>query len=112
MATAEECLAALKRFADNIAANNEQVKGKVNFDRQLACDITDLGTSFHGRFAGGSLIDIAPGDDPNAQIRMTVGSDDLLALVDGELDFGKAYAGGRVKIKASLLDLLKLKNIL
>lgn len=112
MATTEECLAALERFAHNIAANNEQVKSKVNFDRQLACDITDLKTSFHGRFVEGSLTDIAEGDDPQAHIRMTVGSDDLIALVDGELDFGKAYANGRVKIKASLLDLLKLKNIL
>lgn len=102
----------MQRFADNIAANNEQVKSKVNFDRQLACDITDLGTSFHGRFVDGTLTGIAEGDDPQAHIRMTVGSDDLIALVDGELDFGAAYGGGRVKIKASLLDLLKLKNIL
>ncbi|HIW64220.1 MAG TPA: SCP2 sterol-binding domain-containing protein [Candidatus Stackebrandtia excrementipullorum] len=112
MATTEECLAALNRFAENIATNNEQVKKKVNFDRQLACDITDLNASFHGRFVEGALTDIAEGDDPEAHIRMTVGSDDLVALVDGNLDFGKAYASGRVKLKASLLDLLKLKNIL
>jgi putative sterol carrier protein len=112
MATAEECKAALERLAKHVKANNARVKNKPDLDRRLACDITDLKVSFHGRFVGGELIDIADGDDPDAQIRLTAGSDELVGLVDGKLDFGKAYATGKVKIKASLLDLLKLKKLM
>ncbi|CAM5711288.1 hypothetical protein SHIRM173S_12961 [Streptomyces hirsutus] len=38
--------------------------------------------------------------------------DDLLALVDGELNFAKAWASGRVKLEAGLSDLLNLKSLL
>jgi putative sterol carrier protein len=112
MATAEECREALDKFAASIAANNDQVKRKLSFERRLACDIPDLDHSFHGRFSEGSLVDISDGDDPTAEIRMTVDSDDLVALVDGRLEFGKAFTSGRVKVKASLMDLLKLKGML
>lgn len=112
MATADECRTALETFAGQLAANNEKVKNKLTFERSLACDITDLGVSFHGRFSQGTLGPITDGDDPAAEIRLTIGSDDLIALVNNELDFGKAFASGRVKIKASIMDLLKLKAIL
>ena len=112
MATAEECRNALETFAEQLVANSEQVKGKLTFERRLACDITDLETSFHGRFSQGALGGITDGDDPDAEIRMTVASDDLVSLIKGDLEFGKAFASGRVKIKASIMDLLKLKGML
>ncbi|ADD44087.1 SCP2 sterol-binding domain-containing protein [Stackebrandtia nassauensis] len=112
MATAEDCRNALEAFAAQIAANSDQVKRKLTFERRLACDITDLGIAFHGRFHEGRLGGITEGDDPGAEIRMTVASDDLVALINNELDFGKAFASGRVKIKASIMDLLKLKGML
>ncbi|WP_345740681.1 SCP2 sterol-binding domain-containing protein [Stackebrandtia albiflava] len=112
MATAEDCKKALERLAKHIAANNEKVKNKPDLDRRLACDITDLQISFHGRFSGGELGGIAEGDDPDAQIRLITGSDELVALVDGRLELGKAYASGKVKLKASLLDMLKLKKLM
>ena len=49
---------------------------------------------------------------PKAQVRLTVGSDDLVALTDGELDFGRAWLSGRVKVEASVRDLLKLRSML
>ncbi|HZE38136.1 MAG TPA: SCP2 sterol-binding domain-containing protein [Stackebrandtia sp.] len=112
MATAEECRNALEKLAAQIAENAEQVKSKMNFERTLACDVTDLGVSFCGKFSGGTLIDIVEGGNPNAEIRMTVGSDDLVSLINGDLDFGPAFASGRVKLKASIMDLLKLKSML
>ena len=49
---------------------------------------------------------------PKADIRLTMTSDDLLALTDGELHFGSAWATGRVKLEAGLRDLLRLRKIL
>ncbi|HEU5129416.1 MAG TPA: SCP2 sterol-binding domain-containing protein [Glycomyces sp.] len=112
MATVDECRTALEQFAANLAANPKSVRKLTGFQRGLACDITDLSTSFHGKFDGGKLVDITDGDDPDADIRMIVSSDDLLRLVAGELDFMKAFSAGRVKIKANMMDLMKLRGVL
>ena len=39
-------------------------------------------------------------------------SDDLLAMTDGDLEFAKAWASGRVKLEASLKDMFKLRSML
>ena len=39
-------------------------------------------------------------------------SDDLVALTDGHLHFGKAWASGRLKLEAGLRDLLRLRKII
>jgi hypothetical protein len=84
----------------------------VNLDRSLACHIRDLNASFHGRLEGGRIVDLTDGDDPRAHIRLSIGSDDLLALIAGELNFAAAWASGRVSVKASFTDLLKLRKLL
>lgn len=112
MATVAECRVALDRLAEKMAANADEVKSKVVLDRALACNLRDLDASFHARLVDGGLRDIAEGDDPNAKIRLMIGSDDLIALVDGHLDFARAWASGRLAVKASFTDLLKLRNLL
>jgi putative sterol carrier protein len=112
MATVDECRTALEQFAENLAANPKSVKKLTGFQRSLACDITDLDESFNGRFDKGKLIDITDGDNEDAQIRMIVSSDDLVSLVDGDLDFMKAFTSGRVKLKANMMDLMKLRGVL
>jgi putative sterol carrier protein len=111
MATLEQCRTALNQLAERLAANAE-VGGRLDFDRSLACQVTDLGAAFHGRLEGGRIVDLTDGDDPRAKIRMIISSDDLLELVGGRLDAGKAFASGRLKIKASVLDLIKLRKLL
>jgi len=112
MATIDECQTALERFAENLASNPKSVKKLTGFQRNLAADITDHGVSFNGKFDQGKLVDIVPGDNPDAEIRMIVASDDLLKLVAGELDFMKAFSSGKVKIKANMMDLMKLRGVL
>jgi len=107
----DECRQALQELAARLAANADLQK-KINFDRTLACRITDLGTAFHGRISGGRLVDIADGDDPRAKLALTTTSDDLIALVRGELDVMHALAARRISIKANPLDLLKLRSLL
>ena len=111
MATVEECRQALTRLAARLDANAE-TQSRIDLNRTLACRITDLGTAFHARLAGGRLVDIADGDDAKAKIALTTGSDDLLALVDGHLDVTKAIAARRVSINANPFDLLKLRKLL
>jgi putative sterol carrier protein len=111
MASVDECRQALHSLAARLDAN-AGTRGKLDLERTLACRVTDLGTAFHGRLTGGRLVDITDGDDPRAKIALTAGSDDLIALVTGQLDVTKAVASRRVSISASPFDLLKLRKLL
>jgi hypothetical protein len=111
MATVDECRAALIDLAANMA-RDPQAAARVNLDRSLSCHIRDLDVHFRGRLQGGTIADLTDGEDPKAQIKLAVASDDLLALVAGRLHFASAWAGGRVSVKASFGDLLKLRKLL
>ncbi|GAA2217801.1 SCP2 sterol-binding domain-containing protein [Micromonospora olivasterospora] len=112
MASVDECRQALQELAGRLERNAETVREHVDLDRTLACRITDLDTAFHGRLADGCLVDLADGDDPKAKIALSTSSDDLLALVRGELDITRAVASRRVSIKANPFDLMKLRKLL
>lgn len=112
MATVEECRAALQKLAERLAANAAAAREKIDFDRTLACRVTDLDVAFHGRLAGGQITDLTDGDDPRAKIKLTSSSDDLVELVNGRLNVMSAWTSGRIKIEAGVLDLLKLRKLL
>ncbi|MEV6370882.1 SCP2 sterol-binding domain-containing protein [Micromonospora musae] len=112
MASVDECRQALQELAGRLDRNAETVRERVDLDRTLACRITDLDTAFHGRLTGGRLLDLTDGDDPKAKIVLSTSSDDLVALVDGELDIARAVASRRVSIKANPFDLMKLRKLL
>lgn len=112
MATEEECRAALDRLTANLARNADEIRDKVKLDRTMACRVTDLGIAFQGRLVDGTLVDVADGDNPDAKITLSAASDDLIAMVDGELDFVRALASRRVSVRANPFDLLKLHSLL
>ncbi len=111
MATADDCRTALHELAVRLD-ENAAAQGRIDLERPIACTIRDLGIAFHGRLSGGRLVDIADGDDPGAKIRLTTTGDDLVALVDGRLDFAKAWATGRLSVSGNPFDLLKLRKLL
>jgi putative sterol carrier protein len=112
LASVDECRQALHDLAARLADNADEVRDRIDMDRTLACRISDLKTAFHGRLTDGRLVDIADGDDPDAKIAMTTTSDDLVALVRGQLDVARAMAARRVSIKANPFDLMKLRKLL
>jgi predicted lipid carrier protein YhbT len=111
MATVDECRQALHDLATRLDQNAE-TRGKLDFDRTLACRVPDLGTAFHARLSEGRLLDIADGDDPKAKIALTADSDNLLDLLRGKLDVTRAIASRQIQIKANPFDLLKLRKLL
>ena len=112
MATIEECRQALDTLSARMTEHAAELRGKLSLDRPMACRLRDLGTAFHGRLRDGTFTDIELGDDPKARISLELTSDDLVALVDGQLDFARSWASGRVKVKANVLDLIKLRKLL
>jgi hypothetical protein len=112
MATVEECRAALQSLAAKLTANAEATRNRIDLNRPLACRITDLPATFHGRLADGQIVDLSDGDDPGAKIRLTTTSDDLIAIADGQLNVASAWASGRLKIDANVFDLITLRKLL
>ena len=112
MATLDECMTALSGFVGKLAA----APAAQDLDRSVSCRLTDLGQVVAGRLARGSVHDMAAQPDgpavPKADIRLTMTSDDLLALTAGQLSFAPAWASGRVKLEAGLRDMLRLRSLL
>ncbi|MCQ4213424.1 MULTISPECIES: SCP2 sterol-binding domain-containing protein [Streptomyces] len=115
MATIEECRTALDTLSDNMAGADGDVRAATALDRSLSCRITDLDVTFSGRLKDGRIevLDTRQGPPAEkAQIRLAMTGDDLVAMVDGRLNFAKAWASGRVKLEASFRDLLRLRTLL
>ncbi|MFG3409547.1 SCP2 sterol-binding domain-containing protein [Streptomyces sp. NPDC048142] len=115
MATRAECRSALRRLSDQLTAAEGDVRSAAALDRSLSCHIKDLGVTFTGRLADGriSVRDTVEGPPrEKAEIRLAMTGDDLVALVDGDLNFAKAWASGRVRLEAGFRDLLKLRSLL
>ncbi len=111
MATLDECQQALEKLSSKMARAAENGDAPA-LDRTVTCRIPDLNSGFHAHLSEGKLSDITPGETPHAAITLTVNSDDLLALTDGSLNFANAWASNRLKVDASFMDLLKLRNLL
>jgi predicted lipid carrier protein YhbT len=112
VATVEECEAAMHKLAERLRSPDaEGARGKL-IDRSISCHLRDLDVTFGGQLRGGEILGIHRTPEPDGQIKLTTTSDDLVALVDGQLNFAKAFASGRLKIDASVFDLLKLRSLL
>lgn len=115
MATTQECLGALERLSDNLANANGDVRSAAALDRSLSCHVTDLDTTFTGRLQDGRIEVTATLPGPpreKAQIRLAMAGDDLVAMVDGDLNFARAWASGRIRLEAGFRDLLRLRALL
>jgi hypothetical protein len=115
MATIEECRAALEKLSDSVGRAEGDVRAATALDRSVSCHITDLDVTFAGRMTDGRIDVRETLTGPprqRADIRLAMSGDDLVALVDGELHFAKAWGSGRVKLEAGLRDLLRLRKLL
>ncbi|MFE0811956.1 SCP2 sterol-binding domain-containing protein [Streptomyces sp. NPDC058794] len=115
MATTEECRAALEKLSDNMGNAEGDVRSAAELDRSVSCHITDLDVTFAGRMADGRIDVRETLEGPpreKAEIRLAMTGDDLVSLVDGELNFAKAWGSGRVKLEAGLRDLFRLRKLL
>ena len=111
VASVAECERAFHALAERLAGADADTRSTASFDRSLSCALPDLGVIFAGRLQDGTLTDIRRVDSKEAQVRLSMSSDDLIRLVAGELHLGSAWASGRVKVHASVFDLIKLRTI-
>ena len=115
MASVQECQRALRSLADRLASVDPQVRAQYVVTRTLACRVPDLDVIFLATLNDQGIEELrcAEGADADgAQVRLAADSDDLLALIGGQLSPPVAWATGRLKVQASPLDLLKLRALL
>jgi hypothetical protein len=105
----QEVGTALSELADRLhAVDPELRRALLPSPRTVEAHFTDLGVSFYSRLEDGVLGPIEPGTpDQAADIRLIGTSADLLALANGDMRFRAAYVSGRVKVEASLADMLR-----
>lgn len=114
MATVDECRRALEKVASRISGMSPEDRQKHLVDRTVSCRVTDLGVDFRTRLGphGADPISEAGAGDGPAQVTFTAASDDLVALADERLHLAGALAAGRLKVRASIFDLLRLRSVL
>lgn len=116
MATRKQIESKLKEMIARLEGSGEDVHANLAKalpdDRMIQIDVTDLDLSYWSELSGGRMSALAPGEAPDgADIKLRASSDDLVAMIDGELGLLKSYLSGRVRIEASLSDLLALRKM-
>src|SRR5262249_45613645 len=128
MATAEECRLALENLTGRIAEMDQEDREAYLVDRVISCKLSDLGVTFVTKIgpdgaspvreANGSGPTGAPpcrganGSAPPARARSPGKSDDLAATAPDPASIGRAWLTGRLKVEASIWDILRLRKIL
>ena len=113
MASVEDCRKAVKRLEAQLAGVDADVRARHVPRRTIACRVSDLEVTFVGRLDEHGVHDVTetPAPEPDADARLTLDSDELVALADGTDDFLHAWLRGRIQISASMRDLLRLRSL-
>jgi len=113
MASVEACRTAIHELSAMLADVDPQVRARHVPERTVHCRLSDLDRSFVGRIGPDGLSDLVESDedDPSADVRVTMTSDELVALANGDEDFLHGWLRGRIQISASMRDLLRLRSL-
>lgn len=117
MASAKQCRTALDRLAKTIDDVDPELRTKHLPQRTVTCRVKDLDVTFTARLDEDGVHDIAQiptgsSAAPQADVRVSLDSDDLIALVNREDDFISAWLHGRVQVSAPMRDMLRLRSAL
>ena len=113
MATLEAVEQAVHGLLERLAEVDPDIRRKYAVERTVACKVRDLDVVFLARFdEAGCIQDLTTSERGDAQVKLAASSDDLIALIEGRLAVPSAWATGKLKIDASMLDLLKLRSLL
>ena len=113
MASKAEVERQLRALMARLDGNESNVRSAIPTRKVLRCQVPDLNTAWNSVVENGHVSQPteAPSDGP-ADITLRVGSDDLVDLVEGRISFLSAFSSGKVKVDASIVDLLRLRSLL
>ena len=113
MATLKAVEAAVQALLERLAEVDPHVRRKYAVERTVACRVRYLDIVFLGSFDEECILrELTTDERGDGQVKIAASSDDLIALIEGRLSVPTAWATGKLKIDASMLDLLKLRSLL
>lgn len=115
MSSIDACLEGIARANERILAQPLDRRREHIRERTVRVIVPDLETAFEMRLTVDGLTDVTPGPleaSGSAQVRVTVTSDDLVALAEDRLDPAVALITRRLKVDATLSDMLRLRRVL
>lgn len=116
MSSIDACLEGIARANERILAKPLERRREHIRERTVRVIVPDLETAFDMRLTVDGLTDITPGplDTPATapQVRVTVSSDDLVELAADRLAPARALFSRRLRVDASLSDLLHMRRLL
>jgi hypothetical protein len=113
VASVEDCRKSLDGLAAALADVDAELRARHVPTRTVACRLADLDVTFVGRIDehGAHGVEESDEQEPEVDVRLTMDSDELVALADGSDDFLHAWLRGRVQVSASMRDLLRLRSL-
>ena len=111
MATKDEIIQILESVRQKFGNPDTKAKFK-GFDRTLQFYFTDLGTSFHTRVHDEIMDVFTEGELEKPNLLVTIDSGTFIGIMNGDLSPLDAYSVGKLKVKGSMEDLLKLQILM
>ncbi len=113
MATLAAVEQAVQDLLERLADVDPDVRRKYAVERTVACRVRDLDICYLAVFDdGGNVRELTTAARGDGQVKLSASSDDLIALIQGRLSVPTAWATGKLRIDASMLDLLKLRSLM
>jgi predicted lipid carrier protein YhbT len=112
VATVAEVESVLADLLNRFAGVDSGTRAMLPSRRVIEARFPDLDIVRHAEWRDGELLVLDEPPSRRPDIRVTVDSDDLVAMAEGRLSFSRAYAGNRIRLDASMTDLLRLRAVL
>jgi len=113
MATVDVCRTALDELSALLASVDPELRARHVPNRIVVCRLSDLDHAFIGSIGPDGLHDLRDytDADPPPDVRVSMTSDELVALAHGDEDFLHGWLRGRIQVSASMRDLLRLRSL-
>jgi putative sterol carrier protein len=94
--------------------NEENVRSAIPGRKVMGCQVTDLDASWYSVIEDGHVSPPTEAPPPGERVAvlLKLRSDDLIDLVEERTSFMSAFLSGKVRVDASLMDLLRLRTLL
>ncbi len=115
MADKAEVGEALVRLMARLDGNEANVRSAIPGRKVLRCRVPDLDSTWYSVIDQGHMsppTEQLPGDGDRVDVTLQVDSDDLIDLVEERMSFLSAFLSGKVRVDASFMDLLRIRNLL
>jgi hypothetical protein len=113
VATKDEVGRAIERLMARLDGNQDNVRSAIPGRKVMGCLVTDIDASWYSVIEDGNVSPPTETPPPGEQVAvlLKLRSDDLIDLVEERTTFMSAFLSGKVRVDASLSDLLRMRAL-